>query len=104
MMTRQQRSLLLALGVALAIVGAFVRAQDEYDFAIEPAFLESLESGHTILPSFRIHIDARSDIKDVGQDCEVHLAGWPPLTLEGKMTTKGGTRLLRVVMRLPPIH
>jgi hypothetical protein len=30
--------------------------------------------------------------------------GWPPFTAQSKMTTKGGARLLRVVMRLPPIQ
>jgi hypothetical protein len=74
-MTPRRRESLLALGLGLVTVGAFVRAQDEFDFAIAPKFLEQIEAGHTILPSFRIHIDARSDIKDVGQDCEVHLAG-----------------------------
>jgi hypothetical protein len=74
MKMRQCLPFLLSLVFVIAAV-MLGRAQDEYDFAIEPNFLGSLESGHTILPSFRIHIDARSDIKDVGQDCEVHLAG-----------------------------
>jgi hypothetical protein len=47
----------------------------EYDFAITPAFLQQLETGKTILPTFRVHIDARSKVKPLDQDCEVHLAG-----------------------------
>src|SRR5262249_4878608 len=47
----------------------------EYDFAIAPAFLQQLETGRTILPTFRVHVDARSKVKTLAEDCEVHLAG-----------------------------
>jgi len=47
----------------------------EYDFAITPAFLQQLETGRTILPTFRVHVDARSKVKTLAEDCEVHLAG-----------------------------
>jgi hypothetical protein len=30
--------------------------------------------------------------------------GWPAFMVQSKLITKGGTRLLHVVMRLPPIH
>ena len=45
----------------------------------------SLEPGH----SYRVRITG---------------PGWPPFIIESKMTARGGTRLLRVVMRLPPIR
>ena len=47
----------------------------EYDFAVTPAFLQQLETGKTILPTFRVHVDARSKVKTLAEDCEVHLAG-----------------------------
>jgi len=75
MFTRRVRAFLVTVGLAVVAAALLVRAQDEFDFAIAPMFLEQLDTGRTILPSFRIHIDARSDIKDIGQDCEVHLAG-----------------------------
>lgn len=42
----------------------------------------------------------------VGQSYTMRItgAGWTPLISEPKMTAKGSTRLLRVVMRLPPIQ
>jgi hypothetical protein len=61
--------------LAVATASLLIRAQDEFDFAVAPAFLASLEAGHTILPTFRVHIDARSKVKDPPEDCEVHLAG-----------------------------
>src|SRR5262249_17573538 len=62
--------------IALAAFGVRLSSQtQEYDFAIVPAFLEQLENGRTIVPAFRIHIDARSNVKALNQDCEVHLAG-----------------------------
>src|SRR5690242_10991336 len=41
----------------------------------------------------------------VGQSYTMRITGpdWTPLILEPKMTAKGSTRLLRVVMRVPPI-
>jgi len=63
------------LGAIVVALSVWTRAQEEYDFAITPAFLQALETGRTILPTFRVHVAARSDIKDVGQDCEVHVAG-----------------------------
>jgi hypothetical protein len=71
MVTVRARAFLVAISLAVITSALLVRAQDEFDFAIAPKFLEQLDAGHPILPSFRIHIDARSDIKDVGQDCEV---------------------------------
>jgi hypothetical protein len=74
MFTLPSRTLLLPIGPAIA-ESLVMRAQDEYDFAISPAFLEQLESGHTILASYRMHVDERSKIKGPGEDCEVHLGG-----------------------------
>jgi hypothetical protein len=61
--------------LACGVVGHVSAQNQEYDFAITPAFLQQLETGHTILPAVRVHIDARSNVKGLSQDCEVHLAG-----------------------------
>src|ERR1051325_11306312 len=74
-MVRLLRVALSALILLVTVCDGRTYAQDEYDFAITPAFLQTVADGRTILPTFRVHVDARSDIKDVGQDCEVHLAG-----------------------------
>jgi hypothetical protein len=73
-MTPLRRALVWSIAL-IVFATAHAYAQDEYDFAITPAFLQGLADGRTILPTFRVHIDARSDIKDIAQDCEVHLAG-----------------------------
>lgn len=58
-----------------------VSAQDEptpsspYDFAIKRQFLEDLWAQRTFLPTYRIAMQHRSDIKSLPQDCEVHIAG-----------------------------
>jgi hypothetical protein len=66
MASLRPRALVLSLGLALVLAGFLGRAQYEFDFAITPAFLQSLEAEHTILSRFGVQIDARSDIKDVG--------------------------------------
>lgn len=45
-----------------------------YDFALTRPFLKNLRDGHTILPTYKMHIDARSKMKGIGEDCEMHLA------------------------------
>ena len=65
---------IVAVGLAISFDHVAGQGQD-FDFAITPKFLERLQTGHTILPSFRVHVEARSDVKGVAQDCEVHLAG-----------------------------
>jgi hypothetical protein len=47
----------------------------EYDFAITRAYLETLENGHTILPTLKLSLGEHSGIHPVAQDCELHLAG-----------------------------
>ena len=42
-----------------------------YDFAIKRVFLENLWAQRTFLPSFRIDMQHRSDIKSLSKDCEV---------------------------------
>src|SRR5688572_29379152 len=51
-------------------------ADDPPDFTISKAFLENLRQQNTFLPTYRIRMDHRSDIKTLSQDCEVHLAGF----------------------------
>jgi hypothetical protein len=45
-------------------------------FVISREFLENLLSQKTFLPTYKIKMQHRSDIKDPGEDCEVHLAGF----------------------------
>jgi hypothetical protein len=45
-----------------------------FDFALTRAFLQNLRTGHTILPTYTMHVVAHSKLKGIGEDCEVHLA------------------------------
>jgi hypothetical protein len=45
-------------------------------FTISREFLENLRSQKTFLPTYKIKMQHRSDIKSAGEDCEVHLAGF----------------------------
>ena len=69
-----------AAGIAVAAVAMFALSvsgqepSNAFDFALTRAFLQNLRNGHTILPTYRMHIDAHSKLKGVGEDCEMHMA------------------------------
>jgi hypothetical protein len=67
--------------ILLSLFAAFAGAEDEptadtpYDFAISRTWLTELRAQKTFLPTFKVNIKHRSDIKGLSEDCEVHLAG-----------------------------
>jgi hypothetical protein len=65
---------LLALVTALVAVPAAQDHSAAFDFALKRSFLQDLREAHTILPKYEMDVHARSRVKDVGQDCEAHLA------------------------------
>ena len=75
------RSVCAAL-LVVGLCGTFGFAQNGPDpneppsFVISRAFLESLRAQKTFLPTYKIRMEHRSDIKDLSEDCEVHLAGF----------------------------
>jgi hypothetical protein len=77
----------LLVGTILATAVAWVAGvdaqnhSDSFDFALKRSFLQDLREGHTILPTYELDVHARSRVKDVGQDCEAHLAS--SLTVSG---------------------
>jgi hypothetical protein len=62
------------------------RALPPFDFALSRELLQSLRGSHTILPTYKMHVDGHSALKGVGQDCEMHLGA--TLTTEGSTGRK----------------
>jgi hypothetical protein len=50
-------------------------ADSPHDFAISRPLLEEIVRQKTFLPSFKIRMTHRSDVKSASEDCEIHLAG-----------------------------
>ena len=46
----------------------------DFAFAVSSSFLQSLESGHTILPTFNVTLGGHSKIHPLESDCEMHVA------------------------------
>jgi hypothetical protein len=81
---RKRGALVLSSLLALSLSTIVGEAQnqnppgsnDPPDFTISKPFFENLLQQKTFLPSYRIRMDHRSDIHSLGDDCEVHLAGF----------------------------
>jgi hypothetical protein len=71
------------VAVTVATIGLSVLSvsgqepSNAFDFALSRAFLQNLHAGHTILPTYTMHIDAHSKLKGVADDCEMHMAATP---------------------------
>lgn len=73
------------LGIAVLagclLCGSVASAQDgpapdsPHDFAISRQLLEEIVRQGTFLPTFKIRMSHRSDVKSASEDCEIHLAG-----------------------------
>ena len=67
--------------VCLTVIASPALAQDEptanspFDFAISRTWLTELRAQKTFLPTFKVTMTHRSNVKDPPEDCEMHLAG-----------------------------
>jgi hypothetical protein len=72
--------ILLAVLVTIGASAAPALGQDAPDanappdFAIARAWLEALRAQKTFLPTYRVKMEHRSNVKNLAQDCEIHMA------------------------------
>lgn len=74
MHTKAYWVLLLSLIATPAVAQDEPTADTPFDFAISRTWLTELRAQRTFLPTFKVDVKHRSDIKLLPEDCEVHLA------------------------------
>lgn len=77
----RKRPLALMTLILALVISAFLfpvpAAQQDFNFAIEPAFLQKLAADNSVLTSIEVRLDGRSGLHALGSDCEMHIGGVP---------------------------
>jgi hypothetical protein len=68
-------AVIAAAGCVLVASPSAQEPSNAFDFALSRSFLQSLRTGKTLLPTYKMHVEGHSALKSVGKDCEMHLGG-----------------------------
>lgn len=70
-------SITLLVVLVSALFFSVPAAQQDFNFAIEPAFLRKLAADNSVLTKIEVRMDGRSGLHGLGSDCEMHIGGVP---------------------------